>query len=170
MLNGLTFCCQRPSKLLLKTPVRSKKYYPGWRRLFELDSDRANLTQAKPSIPEAWASEWENAPIPRELKAFDLARLPEHLSVRGRKCLPIVHDHERRLGYQRRLFGKYGLASGVELSSLFHTPEDVDRETKLKRRMEPNVDEFKQQLAVDKQQKQQELDEKLVVICFTFCI
>ncbi|VDK39494.1 unnamed protein product [Taenia asiatica] len=125
-------------------PSRSKKYYPGWRDPFSL-TDYDNLSKGNPSVTDQWETEWSSAKVVLyELKAFDINRLPHHLVARDRRIpLPVKYDHERRLAYQRRLFGVYGLSSGVNPCELLDSYEYLARENVIKRRLEPDIEEFK---------------------------
>lgn len=136
---------------LLLVPWRSKKYYLGWRDPFSLN-DYDNLSKGYPSVTEQWEAEWSSTNIvPRELKAFDINRLPHHLVARNKRVpLPIKYDHERRHCYQRLLFGIYGLSSGVNPCELFDSYEDLEREKELKKLIEPDIEEFKRNAAEKK--------------------
>ncbi|KAL5966697.1 Growth arrest and DNA damage-inducible proteins-interacting protein 1 [Taenia solium] len=129
-------------------PSRSKKYYPGWRDPFSL-TDYDNLSKGYPSVTDQWETEWSSTKVvPCELKAFDINRLPHHLVARDRRIpLTVKCEHERRLAYQRRLFGIYGLSSGVNPSELLDSYEYLARENAIKKRLEPDIEEFKRREA-----------------------
>ncbi|CDI97931.1 growth arrest and DNA damage inducible [Echinococcus multilocularis] len=130
--------------LFLCVPSRSKKYYPGWRDPFSL-TDYDNLSKGYPSVTDQWEAEWSSTKaVPCELKAFDVNRLPHHLIARNRRIpLPVKYDHEQRPAYQRRLFGIYGLSSSVNPCELFDSYEYLAREGEIKKRLEPDIGEFK---------------------------
>ncbi|VDD75141.1 unnamed protein product [Mesocestoides corti] len=133
---------------LLRTTNRGKKYYPGWRNPFNL-TDHDNLSKAAPSITEQWEADWASSKVvPPVLKAFDISRLPHHLVSRNkREPPPVKYDHERHHAYQRRLFGLYGLSSGVNPCELFDSKEDLEREKEIKKLLEPEIEEFKRNQA-----------------------
>lgn len=134
--------------LFLFVPSRNKKYYPGWRDPFSL-TDYDNLSKGYPSVTDQWETEWSSTRVvPYELRAFDTNRLPHHLVARDRRIpLPVKYDHERRLPYQRRLFGIYGISSGVNICELFDSHEYLARENEIKKRLEPDIEEFKRRKA-----------------------
>ncbi|KAL5106650.1 Growth arrest and DNA damage-inducible proteins-interacting protein 1 [Taenia crassiceps] len=150
-------------KLLFRfVPSRSKKYYPGWRDPFSL-TDYDNLSKGYPSVTDQWDTEWSSTKIvPYELKAFDINRLPHHLVARDRRVtLPIKYDHERRLAYQRRLFGIYGLSSGVDPCKLFDSSEYLVKENEIKKRLEPDIEEFKRREAEENVVKMKAEEERI---------
>ncbi|VDM32619.1 unnamed protein product [Hydatigera taeniaeformis] len=146
----------------LSIPSRSKKYYPGWRDPFSL-TDYDNLSKGYPSVTDQWESEWSSTKVvPHELKAFDINRLPHHLVARNRRVpLPVKYDHERRLAYQRRLFGVCGLSSGVNPCTLFDSCEFLAKENELRKRLEPDIEEFKRMEAEEKAMKAKVEEEKI---------
>ncbi|KAA0185662.1 Growth arrest and DNA damage-inducible proteins-interacting protein 1 [Fasciolopsis buskii] len=106
-------------------PTRAKKYYPGWRVPYSLD-DFQNVTRSKPNPYEAWDNEWKAAGLrSRELQPFDISLLPQNLKWRLKPTKEFFQPKfrsELTLDYRRRLFGVYGLASGVDPATLFLEP------------------------------------------------
>lgn len=129
---------------IFSNQTRGKKYYPIWWKPFNLN-DYDNLSKGYPSVQEQWDAEWSSTEIvPHELKALDINRLPHHLSARHkRNPVPIKHSHEKTMTYQRRMFGIYGLKSGVDPCKLFDSCEELEREKELKTLLEPDIEEFK---------------------------
>ncbi|VDO05833.1 unnamed protein product [Rodentolepis nana] len=141
------YLAQLSSKKLLpifSSQIRGKKFHPVWWDPHSLN-DYDNLSKGHPSVQEQWDSEWASTEIvPRELKAFDINRLPNNLIARNKRIpVPVLHDNEKTLFYQRRLFGIYGLKSGVNPCEMFDSYEELEREEKLKKLIEPDVEEFK---------------------------
>lgn len=130
---------------------RGKKYHPVWWDPFSLN-DYDNLSKGHPSVQEQWDAEWASSEIvPRELKAFDISRLPQNLNARNKRIpVPIKYDYEKTLAYQRRLFGIYGLASGVNPCELFDSYEELQRGEEINKRLEPDIEEFKRARAEEK--------------------
>ncbi|THD20808.1 Growth arrest and DNA damage-inducible proteins-interacting protein 1 [Fasciola hepatica] len=106
-------------------PTRTKKYYPAWYIPYCLD-DYQNVTRSKPNPYEMWDREWKAAGLKtRELQPFDISLLPQHLKLRlkpTREFFQPKYRAELSLDYKRRLFGVYGLASGVDPATLFVEP------------------------------------------------
>ncbi|VDL98995.1 unnamed protein product [Schistocephalus solidus] len=147
---------------LIRVPVRTKKYFRSWRRPYSLN-DYFNLSQAKPDVYQQWEAEWEAAAhLPRVLKAFDINRLPHSLVSRAKShCLPVEGGREQLPGYQRRLFGIYGLASGVDPGQLLDSCEFIAREREIKEHLEPDIDTFKAQAAKRRQEEAQKTEERM---------
>ncbi|KAM7534356.1 hypothetical protein Aperf_G00000114678 [Anoplocephala perfoliata] len=141
---------------------RGKKYHPVWWDPFSLN-DYDNLSKGHPSVQEQWDAEWSSSEIvPRELKAFDINRLPQNLTARNKRIpLPVKYDRERTLAYQRRMFGIYGLASGVNPCELFDSYEELQREEEIKKRLEPDIEEFKRARAERKAEEARADAEKI---------
>ncbi|CAH8538195.1 unnamed protein product [Schistosoma turkestanicum] len=101
--------------------VRHKKYYRHWEIPFHLD-DFQTITLSKPNAYERWNQEWTNSCLPNELQYFDTARLPIHLKARmqpATEFFKISSRKEKTEDYRRRLFGEYGLQTGVNPGCLF---------------------------------------------------
>ncbi|KAM3176108.1 hypothetical protein ACTXT7_007161 [Hymenolepis weldensis] len=131
--------------------TRGKKFHPVWWDPFSLN-DYDNLSKGHPSVQEQWDAEWASTEIvPHELKALDINRLPHNLDARHKRIpVPIKYDYEKTLPYQRRMFGIYGLKSGVNPCEIFDSYEKLEREMELKRLLEPDIEEFKRTRAQEK--------------------
>nr|VZI31280.1 unnamed protein product [Spirometra erinaceieuropaei] len=147
---------------LIRVPVRTKKYFRNWRRPYSLN-DYFNLSQTKPDVYQQWEAEWKAAPhLPRVLKAFDINRLPHSLVSRAKsQCLPVGTGRERLPGYQRRLFGIYGLASGVDPGQLLDSYECIAREREIKEHLEPDIATFKAEVARRRQEEARKTEERI---------
>lgn len=107
---------------------RSNKYYREWAKAFQME-DFQNVSRSRPTGYAQWDLEWDRSNIPNELQPFDISRLPTHLKSRlnpSKDFFIVANRCEATKDYRRRLFGEYGLASGVNVSSLFLNNDEIE--------------------------------------------
>ncbi|VDP76694.1 unnamed protein product [Echinostoma caproni] len=143
---------------------RAKKYYPSWHVPYILD-DYQNVTRSKPNPYETWDREWKKAGISaRELQPFDISHLPGHLRSRLHPNVEFFqpkYRSEMSLDYKRRLFGAYGLASGVDPATLFVEPRTVAFDQAVEQATTRPIDEVLDERRRDEQARS-EATEKLM--------
>lgn len=123
-------------------PCRWKKYYKSWKIPYSLE-DAQTMERSENNPFEAWNIEWKTSTLPKFLQAFDIDRLPANLKSRSRQptkeFLNPQSCQEQSLAFRRRLFGRYGYASGVNPGSLFIDDKSFAWSKKDAKLSEPNV-------------------------------
>ncbi|CAL8106635.1 unnamed protein product [Calicophoron daubneyi] len=151
---------------LLIVSRRFKKYYRSWRVPYSLD-DAQTLSRSEPNPYERWNEEWKESNIPKELQPFDITFLPGYLKARSRPStsfFAVRSLSETTLDYRRKLFGRYGLASGVDPSSLLFDSRSVEFEKLIESQNEKPVDEVLNQRKTEKAAERQKTEELMRTI------
>ncbi|CAI2731861.1 unnamed protein product [Schistosoma spindalis] len=128
-------------KYIVLTQIRNKKYYRYWWIPFHLD-DFQTITQSKPNSYERWNQEWMDSKLPIELQYFDTSHLPSHLKARlkpSNKFFKITSRKEKTEDYRRRLFGEYGLHSGINPALLFMNDNEIIYEKNKENLLEDSI-------------------------------
>ncbi|XP_018652866.1 putative growth arrest and DNA-damage-inducible proteins-interacting protein [Schistosoma mansoni] len=151
-------------KCIITTQIRNKKYYRHWWIPFHLD-DFQTITQSKPNAYEQWNREWTESRLPTELHYFDTSRLPSHLKARikpSKEFFKLTNRKEKTEDYQRRLFGQYGLQSGIDPALLFMNENEITYEKTKENLLENSILEIV--TAQKEQEKKARMDNETLML------